>query len=94
MKHAYRGRADRSIRLEGELLPDRVAIRLRHRGEPFDPSSARPPAGDPFRESGFGLYLISRSVDDVRYSHDGCGESCITLVRMLGAGATRTTRCN
>ena len=81
MKHAYRGRSDQSIRLEAEAFPDRVSIRLHHLGESFDPSRVRPPSFDASRESGFGVYLISRSVDDVRYYRDERGGNCIALVK-------------
>ena len=44
-----------------------------------------PPALDGSRESGFGIYLITKSVDDVRYSRDERGRNCIALVKMLEA---------
>jgi PAS domain S-box-containing protein len=82
MKHAYRGRSDQWIRLEAEAFPDRVSIRLHHLGESFDPARVRPPSFDASRESGFGVYLISRSVDDVRYYRDERGGNCIALVKL------------
>jgi PAS domain S-box-containing protein len=82
MKHAYHGRADQSIRLEAEAFPDRVAVRLHHLGDPFDPSAVPPPSFDGSRESGFGVYLITRSVDDVRYYRDERGGNCIALVKL------------
>jgi sigma-B regulation protein RsbU (phosphoserine phosphatase) len=81
MKHAYHGRPDQSIRLEAEAFADRVSIRLHHLGESFDPSRVHPPSFDASRESGFGVYLISRSVDDVRYYRDERGGNCIVLVK-------------
>jgi sigma-B regulation protein RsbU (phosphoserine phosphatase) len=85
MKHAYHGRADQSIHLEAEAFPDRVAVRLHHLGDPFDPSAVPPPSFDGSRESGFGVYLITRSVDDVRYDRDERGGHCITLVKRCNA---------
>jgi sigma-B regulation protein RsbU (phosphoserine phosphatase) len=82
MKHAYHGRADQSIHLEAEAFPDRVAVRLHHLGDPFDPSAVPPPSFDGSRESGFGVYLITRSVDDVRYYRDERGGNCIALVKL------------
>jgi anti-sigma regulatory factor (Ser/Thr protein kinase) len=82
MKHAYHGRSDQWIRLEAEAFADRVSIRLHHLGESFDPSRVRPPSFDASRESGFGVYLISRSVDDVRYYRDERGGNCIALVKL------------
>ena len=82
MKHAYHGRGDRWIYMEGEAFPSRVMIRLYHLGDPFDPSGLAPPALDGSRESGFGTYIISKSTDDVRYYRDERGMNCISLVKM------------
>jgi len=81
MKHAYHGRADQWIHLEAEAFPDHVLIRLHHLGDPCDPSAVPPPAFDGSRESGFGIYLITKSVDDVRYYRDERGRNCIALVK-------------
>jgi sigma-B regulation protein RsbU (phosphoserine phosphatase) len=82
MKHAYHGRADQRIHLEAEAFPDHVAVRLHHLGDPFDPSAVPPPSFDGSSESGFGIYLITRSVDEVRYYRDERGGNCIALVKM------------
>ena len=82
MKHAYHGRADQWIHLEAEAFPGQVSIRLHHLGDPFDPSAVAPPALDGSQESGFGIYLITQSVDDVRYYRDERGRNCIALVKI------------
>ncbi|MGB0110767.1 MAG: ATP-binding protein, partial [Terriglobales bacterium] len=64
MKHAYHGREDQSIHLEAEAFPGRLAIRLHHFGDAFDPSTAPPPSLDGSRDSGFGIYIIAKSVDE------------------------------
>lgn len=81
MKHAYHGRADQSIHMEAEAFPSHVSIRLHHLGDPFDPSAAAQPALDGSRESGFGAYIISRSVDEVRYYRDERGRNCVALIK-------------
>jgi PAS domain S-box-containing protein len=81
MKHAYHGRADQRIHLEAEAFPSYVSIRLHHFGEPFDPSAAPPPPLNGSRDSGFGAYIITRSVDDVRYHRDERGRNCVALVK-------------
>ena len=83
MKHAYHGRADQRIQLEADAFPGRVSIRLHHLGDSFDPAAVSPPALDGSRESGFGIYLITKSVDEVRYSRDERGRNCIALVKVL-----------
>ena len=81
MKHAYHGRTDQRINLEAEAFPDHVAVRLHHLGDSFDPSAVPPPSFDGSRESGFGVYLLTSSVDDVRYYRDERGGNCIALVK-------------
>jgi PAS domain S-box-containing protein len=85
MKHAYHGRVDQRIQLEAEAVPHRVSIRLHHLGDAFDPSTVSPPALDGSRESGFGIYLITKSVDEIRHSRDERGRNCITLVKVLNS---------
>jgi serine/threonine-protein kinase RsbW len=90
MKHAYHGRADQRIHLEADAASDRISIRLHHLGDGFDPTTVSPPSLDGSRESGFGLYLISRSVDDVGYTRDERGRNCIGLVKMIKPALHRT----
>jgi PAS domain S-box-containing protein len=85
MKHAYQGRSDQWMHLEAEAFPDRVSIRLRHLGDPFNPAAAAPPPLDGLRNSGYGAYIISRSVDEVRYYRDERGRNCIALVKLRKA---------
>jgi sigma-B regulation protein RsbU (phosphoserine phosphatase) len=93
MKHAYHGRTDQRILLDADAFPDRVSIRLHHLGDSFDPATAPPPVLDGTRESGFGLYLITKSVDDVRYSRDERGRNSIALVKRLTSSVRGTTPC-
>jgi anti-sigma regulatory factor (Ser/Thr protein kinase) len=81
MKHAYHGRTDQQITIKAQSFPDHVAVRLHHLGDPFDPSVVPPPSFDGSRESGFGVYLLTRSVDNVRYYRDERGGNCIALVK-------------
>jgi anti-sigma regulatory factor (Ser/Thr protein kinase) len=85
MKHAYHGRTDQRIQIEARAFPDRVSIELHHLGDAFDPATVAPPAFDGSRESGFGIYLMTRSVDEVRHSRDDRGQNCIALVKIVGS---------
>lgn len=85
MKHAYGGREDQRIDLVAEAFRDRVAVRLRYVGVAFDPSAVPPPALDGSRESGFGVFLISKSVDTVRYYRDDLNRNCIRLEKRRDA---------
>ncbi|HJX10819.1 MAG TPA: SpoIIE family protein phosphatase, partial [Candidatus Binatia bacterium] len=82
MKHAYHGRTDQWIRLDAEAFPNQISFRLHHLGDPFDPSAVSPPALDGSQESGFGMYLIIQSVDEVRYYRDERGRNCVALVKV------------
>jgi anti-sigma regulatory factor (Ser/Thr protein kinase) len=82
MKHACHGRTDQSIHMEAEAFRSHVSIRLHHFGDPFDPSTARPPALDGSRESGFGVFIIAQSVDEVRYYRDERGRHCVALKKV------------
>jgi sigma-B regulation protein RsbU (phosphoserine phosphatase) len=79
MKHAYRGRTDQRIQIEADGFADRISLRLYYLGEGFDPETVAPPAFDGSRQGGFGVYIIARSVDEVRYSRDERGRNCICL---------------
>jgi serine/threonine-protein kinase RsbW len=81
MKHAYHGREDQWIHLEAEAFPSRLTIKLHHFGDAFDPSTATPPPLDGSRDSGFGAFIIARSVDEVRYYRDERGRNCVALVK-------------
>ena len=65
-----------------KLSPASVSIRLHHLGDSFDPSTVSPPALDGSQESGFGIYLITQSVDEVRYYRDERGRNCVALVKV------------
>jgi serine/threonine-protein kinase RsbW len=92
IQHAYQGRPDQSIHLEAEALADAVVVRLRHLGAGFDPAAVEPPALDGTRESGFGTYIISRSVDQVGYYRDQRGRHCVSLVKNRKAGQDGSAR--
>jgi sigma-B regulation protein RsbU (phosphoserine phosphatase) len=84
MRHAYGGRADRRIQLEAEAFAERLILRLHHLGQSFDPDAVQPPAFDGSQEGGFGMYIMSQSVDDVRYHRDERGRNCISMVKTRG----------
>ena len=81
MLHAYHGRADQSIHLEAVALPEAIALKFRHIGAGFDPATLAPPVLDGTRESGFGTYIIARSMDQVRYYRDERGRNCVSLTK-------------
>jgi sigma-B regulation protein RsbU (phosphoserine phosphatase) len=82
MRHAYQGRTDQLIEIDAAAFPSQVSVRLHHLGDPFDPSTISPPALDGSQESGFGIYLITQSVDEARYYRDERGRNCVALVKV------------
>jgi len=83
MRHAYHGNEEGSIRVEAESLPGKIRLRLLHQGASFDPSTAALPVLDCSAESGYGVFIIAQSVDDVRYYRDDLGTNCIELTKTV-----------
>ena len=81
MRHAYAGRPERRIQIDVDVFADRIVLRLHHLGQSFDPDAVKPPAFDGSRDGGFGLYIITQSVDEVRYHRDDRGRNCISMVK-------------
>jgi sigma-B regulation protein RsbU (phosphoserine phosphatase) len=81
MQHAYHGRAGQRIHMETEAFAESITVTLRHLGAGFDSSAMAPAPPDGTRESGFGTYIIFRSVDQVRYYRDERGRNCVALVK-------------
>lgn len=81
IKHAYHGRADQSIHIEAEAFLTHLVIRMHHFGDPFDPSAVPPPPFDGSRDSGFGVHIISSSMDEAHYYRDERGINCIELIK-------------
>jgi len=80
IRHAYHGRTDQRIQIKAEAFSDRVAVRLHHLGVSYDPRNAPLPSFDGSRESGFGVYLINKSVDHLRHYKNSRGGNCIAVV--------------
>jgi sigma-B regulation protein RsbU (phosphoserine phosphatase) len=83
IKHAYHQRADQKILLEAQAYPDRVAIEFHYVGDRFREPEASLPAFDGSRDSGFGLFLVRSSVDQLRHTIDDRGRNQIDLVKLF-----------
>jgi phosphoserine phosphatase RsbU/P len=79
--HSYDGKQQKSITLTIEVDDDQACVTLLHTGKLFDPQSAAAPVFDGSRQSGFGLYLIRKSVDEVQYCQDDQGRCVIRMVQ-------------
>jgi PAS domain S-box-containing protein len=83
MKHAYHGLSDQWIYVEAEAFPGQIRIRLHHLGDSFDPAKVPAPALDGSRDSGFGVYIIGKSVDEVRYYRDDLGRNTVSIKKTI-----------
>lgn len=88
--HAYERRSDRPVELEAEVFVDRVVVELHHLGMSFDPGMVPLPRLDGSQTSGFGMYIMARSVDEVRYYKDDRGWNCISMVKRTNHANERT----
>jgi serine/threonine-protein kinase RsbW len=61
------------ISIDFEAGPDGLTIRIKDSNPPFSLEYSPPSGDDRYRSSGYGLYIIHRVMDDVRYSREnGC----------------------
>lgn len=82
MRHAYRGRTDQHIHIRLESEPSVLRVRLMHDGEAFTGVEQIPlPSFEHEREGGFGLFIISRAVDEVNYGQDANGKQYVELTK-------------
>lgn len=84
MLHAYAGQPGRPIRVLVEGDADQITVTMYHQGHAFDPEKVSPPSFDGSRHSGFGVYLIRESVDEVSYLVDGENQCGIRMVKRRG----------
>lgn len=81
IRHAFHGLPNKTIRIEAAGQSNVAVVTLSHCGDAFDPNQAKIPAFDERQEGGFGLYIISQAVDEVRYAQNEQGDNVITLVK-------------
>jgi len=81
LHHAYWGTRDRRVQVTLEAYKGEVRVELTDWGRGFDPNDVRTPDFDGTRDGGFGVYIISQSVDDYSYSRDELGRNRLLLIR-------------
>ena len=62
-----RAAAEESIEIEIEIGADRLTLRLKDHGTPFDPRTVPPPDLESLPESGLGAFIIRSFMDEVSY---------------------------
>jgi anti-sigma regulatory factor (Ser/Thr protein kinase) len=81
MLHSYERQPGRPIDVTVEGNEGQITISMYHQGGAFDPEQVSPPSFDGSRQTGFGVYLIRESVDDVAYLQDDDGKCGIRMVK-------------
>jgi len=79
--HGFEDQQQKSLTLSIQINEDQVCVTLKHTGKPFDPQAVAAPVFDGSQEGGFGLYLIRKCVDDVRFYQDAEGRCVVHLVQ-------------
>lgn len=81
MKHAYGPGKTGSIQVESETFDDEWVFFIHHRGKPFKGVDAPKLPLSPIRGNGFGLIIIDRYMDDVKYTSSPDGISTVRLTK-------------
>jgi len=84
IRHAYGGKTDGKIEIEGSVGPYDVTLKIRDWGKPFDFRKVKDPDLNHYveigRKGGLGIWLIKKVMSRVDYkSHNGVNE--LTMVR-------------
>ncbi len=79
IKHAYGNQPKNRILIDAKQTATHLSFRFYDWGEQFDTQSVPLPVFDGSQESGFGLYLISKSVSDMDLRTEENGANCTTL---------------
>jgi sigma-B regulation protein RsbU (phosphoserine phosphatase) len=81
MQHAHQGRPDIPVQILAEAYDDRVELRVFDTGVGFNLDKVAPPRTDGSQESGYGVFLMKKLVDDVDYRRDELGRNYYWLVK-------------
>jgi serine/threonine-protein kinase RsbW len=83
-RHSYHGQEEMPIWVRIYRDSDYIRIRISHTGDSYEgPKKIQAPTLDTSREGGFGLYIVSRIVDDISYGKDENGRQYIELSKRL-----------
>lgn len=85
VNHALQRDAARTFHVSFDRNGDTFAIELRDTGPGFDPTAAaarKPQAEDDDLPGGWGIQLVRRYMDDIRYRREG-GENVLRLTKRL-----------
>ena len=95
VNHALRRDSGQKFRVEFTHSNDLFIIELRDRGPGFDPTAAAeraPKAEDDDLPGGWGIHLVRRYTDEIRYTREG-GENVLRLTKRLDGGEGSKSVC-
>jgi anti-sigma regulatory factor (Ser/Thr protein kinase) len=87
VNHALQRDPAKTFQVNVKQTPDAFVIELRDRGPAFDPTQAaarKPHAEDEDLPGGWGIELVRRYMDEIRYTREG-GENVLRLVKRVGS---------
>ena len=83
VNHALQRNGGQTFQVSFEPAAESFVIELRDRGPAFDPTVAadrQPVAADDDIPGGWGIHLVRRYMDEIRYAHEA-GENVLRLTR-------------
>ena len=86
-RYAYDGESGKmTVTVEGESAPGTVSISFQDEGKPFNPLASEDPdvtlSARERRVGGLGIFLVRKSMDDVRYEYRD-GKNILTIRKTL-----------
>ena len=87
IEHGYRFEPGKFMEIEVLWERDRFQVTIVDKGDSFDFYDVKPydvkEAFHEKRQGGFGLYIIQKSVDEIKYETDHEGENRLTLIKKI-----------
>jgi serine/threonine-protein kinase RsbW len=86
VNHALRRDPAKTFRVTFDHNDSRITIEMRDAGPEFDPTltpASEPEAADDGPPGGWGIFLVRRNTDEIRYTREG-GENRLLLTKFLG----------
>lgn len=80
--HAYGRAPDRRLGAAVETNGECARVELSHTGEAFHPQKQKPPSPSGENITGFGMYIMEKSVDRVEYRFNQKGRHLVILTKM------------
>jgi len=85
--HAYSGEPEHLVDIELRFLPQALEVHICHTGRPLRDNEVVLPDPREYvkhpRKGGLGLLLMSRFMDEIRYSETGEGSECLMIKRVV-----------